>query len=486
MDGFIKLCITLLGLFVIFACAYYNTMLSREWFTSKRSFSIVIPCYPPHFKFLDKLIEQINNFNVTDDFTIKEIIIAASETDTIDIKTISKYPIVLSLSSERCNASKNRNRGWEKVRGDWIVFLDADDIYHPDKILVTNKVISENPDVDCFIHGYKRGSIKDEDFLKPVSNPRIILSDEVYSQTFNKNNIHGSNVKFPMKDVLPAQHAAITVRSSSNIRFDEDVSKERREDGIFCREHLKNRKFAMINAVLMMYNDDHVFIEGYILQTFEPWIDKTYTVYCFWTGDNPMSENRKRSVEILKDRTECSVILVTKDNLADYLLPEEPLHEAYQYLTETHKADYLRTYFMNFHGGGYSDIKKTTGSWRKSFDELEASDKWICGYKELENGVAVNSLSDHWKLLIGNGAYICKPGTPLTKKWYGKMMALMDEKLELLRKHPGTHPQDRLEYGKGYPIGWSEMLGKIFHQVCYDYKDKILNTLPVSVFTNYH
>lgn len=34
------------------------------------------------------------------------------------------------------------------------------------------------------------------------------------------------------------------------------------------------------------------------------------------------------------------------------------------------------------------------------------------------------------------------------------------------------------------PIEWNEMLGRIFHRVIYNYKNKILNTLPISIFYN--
>lgn len=211
-----------------------------------------------------------------------------------------------------------------------------------------------------------------------------------------------------------------------------------------------------------------------------------YTIYVFWTGTNEMSSDRKNCLEDLKKVSKCNVILVTPDNLKDYIKPEVPLHEAYQYLSETHKADYLRTYFMNYIGGGYSDIKKTTGSWKKSFDDLAISDKWICGYKEVgPGGVAYAPHADKWKELIGNGAYICKPNTPLTNEWYNSMVDLIDTKLEELKKNPAKGPQNVLGSGSGYPLEWNEMLGRIFHRVIYNYKDKIMNTLPISIFSNY-
>ena len=106
-------------------------------------------------------------------------------------------------------------------------------------------------------------------------------------------------------------------------------------------------------------------------------------IYCFWTGSNEMSENRRRSLDSMEEITGCKVLCIYKDDIKKYIIPEHPLHEAYEYLSETHKADYLRTYFMHFYGGGYSDIKRSSGSWLKAFDDLENSDKWINGYSEI-------------------------------------------------------------------------------------------------------
>jgi hypothetical protein len=210
-----------------------------------------------------------------------------------------------------------------------------------------------------------------------------------------------------------------------------------------------------------------------------------YSIYVFWTGKNIMSAARKECLESLKQVSECNIILVNPDNLSNYIKSDVPLHEAYKYLSETHKADYLRTYFMNFYGGGYSDIKKTTGSWKKSFDDLYASNKYICGYKEVPGGVAYAPYTDKWEELIGNGAYICKPNTPLTNEWYNDMMKLLDTKLEELKRNPAKNPQNAAGSESRYPIGWSEMLGTIFHRITYKYKDKLMNTLPISIFSNY-
>lgn len=210
-----------------------------------------------------------------------------------------------------------------------------------------------------------------------------------------------------------------------------------------------------------------------------------HNIYCFWTGNNKMSNQRFECLNELIKVSKCNVILVTKDTLHKYILNEHPLHPSYNYLSETHKADYLRIYFMRFHGGGYSDIKKTTGSWVESFEKLEKSDKWIIGYKEINGGVGYEPLRDKWEDLLGNGAYICKSNTSFVIEWYNEMISLMDKKYDELKKNPAKFPQDRKELNNGYPLGWIEMLGEIFHKILYKYKDKTFNTLPISIFHSY-
>lgn len=210
-----------------------------------------------------------------------------------------------------------------------------------------------------------------------------------------------------------------------------------------------------------------------------------YNIYCFWTGTNCLTDARKNSLEQLKQITECNIVFITQDNLNDFILNDHPLHESYKYLSETHKADYLRTYFMHFYGGGYTDIKKTTGSWKESFDSLYNSDYLMCGYKEIQGGVAYKPFDNKYESFIGNGAYIFKKNSEFTLLWYTQMIAFLDTKLDALKKCPAKHPRDMAESGSGYPIQWNEMLGRIFHRILNDYIGRFSNTLPTPLFVNY-
>lgn len=251
------------------------------------------------------------------------------------------------------------------------------------------------------------------------------------------------------------------------------------EDEVHELSFLMAQKNIHANIIFAAVNG---LIEGWDVHRIKK---STPKIYCLWTGTNEMSDNRKQCLEQIRRVSECEVVLITPDNLSQYILESEPLHPGFCFLSETHKADYLRTYLMHFHGGGYTDIKQTTGSWKQCFRDLADSDACCCGYKEVEGGTATTVPRESWVDLIGNCSYIFKPRTPFTTEWYTKMMEKMDEKLEELRAHPSTFPQDCTEAGKGYPLQWTELLGNIFHKVSYDHKDKLLRTLPPNVFHGY-
>ena len=215
-------------------------------------------------------------------------------------------------------------------------------------------------------------------------------------------------------------------------------------------------------------------------------------LYCFWTGNNPLTENRKKNL-ISLNNTGFDVKLITPNNLNNYILSKHPLHKGYQYLSETHKSDYLRCYFMNFYGGGYSDIKQIKDSWLEQYKELMSLDKWACGYAETSpDDIAYGSnekinkqMKENYNKLIGNGCYIFKKNTLLTNEWYKQLMLLMDNKYDNLKKYPSKDVRQVYSDEYPYPFGWNELLGKIFHPLVYKYNDKILKSLSYVNMNNY-
>ena len=191
-----------------------------------------------------------------------------------------------------------------------------------------------------------------------------------------------------------------------------------------------------------------------------------FRVFAFWTGDNPLPENRLNCLKSMEN-IGIPIDLVFKHDVNGFVNKiGTPLHKNFEHLSLTHKADYLRVYFMHFFGGGYADIKHYDKSWVNIFKKLNTSeDKYIAGYQEVsKNAVAQiggrgqQELEKHFRLLAGNGAYICKPQTEFTKEWFDRTNKVLDRK----------------DFSGEYPLQWTELLGNVFHPLCLNYFQHII------------
>lgn len=216
-------------------------------------------------------------------------------------------------------------------------------------------------------------------------------------------------------------------------------------------------------------------------------------IYCFWTGDNEITDNRKRCLDMMIKKCGVDVVLVTSENLDKYILPGYDIHPAYPYLSYNHRSDYLRCYFMHHYGGGFSDIKEPNNAWNLAFDKLERSKAWVLGYPEIGwYGAASEGtidplikmdLQNYWRLLLGNGAYICKSNTGFTSDWFAEINNRLDLYLPQLKEHPARDP---FGTNKDYPIPWTDLGGNIFHPLCLKYNRKLIKDRAVMPsFENY-
>jgi len=190
-------------------------------------------------------------------------------------------------------------------------------------------------------------------------------------------------------------------------------------------------------------------------------------VYCFWTGENKMSIDRKGALLNMFEKIGLPIVLVNEKNL-DYFIKSDKLHPAYKYLSETHRSDYLRIYFMKHFGGGYTDIKAQSGSWIESFEKISKLDEiWMVGYDKNPTGPNV-----------GLGSFICKADTPLINELYDEIVNILDKKLNLLKLYPSKFPQDVTSETSNYPLVWTEILAQPFIKIISKYIIHYDGTLP--------
>jgi hypothetical protein len=221
-------------------------------------------------------------------------------------------------------------------------------------------------------------------------------------------------------------------------------------------------------------------------------------VFCVWADDNPMSTQRLQALFSIYNHVRCPVAYLNHVSLWQWQLPEAPFHPAFEYMSQTHKADYLRVYLMHHYGGGYTDIKHTTTGWHSHFEALANSDQLCAGYTEISphsvakvGGALEQTLREHYHRLIGLCAFIFKPHTPLTRAWLERTHALLDRKLADLQASPACFAQDQwgitLPNGQAstYPLRWTEMLGDIFHPLILEHHTSVLHLPMAPDFRNY-
>ncbi|MDO5700980.1 MAG: hypothetical protein Q4P36_05850 [Bowdeniella nasicola] len=184
-----------------------------------------------------------------------------------------------------------------------------------------------------------------------------------------------------------------------------------------------------------------------------------------WIGDNEMSANRRRNLGALRERLGLPVELVTRESLPRWVLPDHPLHPAWEHLSLVHQSDYLRAYLMHHHGGGYCDLKEPAGSWERAFDHMAANeDIWITGYRELSSASPVRlpgrlgvDIALNYRRLIGLGAYLTRSATPLTAEWLREVERRMSYYADQASEFPGGTRGEVV----GYPVSWTRLLGGV-------------------------
>ncbi len=159
--------------------------------------SIIIPCYN-----VQNYIEECVTSAINQTYKNIEIIcIDNNSTDTTWnelVKLKQKHPTIIIDKELKPGAPAARNKGINLSSGEWLQFLDADDLLLPNKIELQATLITDNLDIEfAFIAA---AHIK-----RLVNNTQIninLLNDNKYTATFlNKTGNTCSNL-WNKKDVL--------------------------------------------------------------------------------------------------------------------------------------------------------------------------------------------------------------------------------------------------------------------------------------------
>jgi glycosyltransferase involved in cell wall biosynthesis len=143
--------------------------------------SVVVPSYN-HAHFLGEAIESV----LAQDYPAFEIIVVndGSTDGTADV--VARYSAVRYVASENQGLAAARNLGLTQCRGEFVVFLDADDRLIPGALATGARLLRENPSVG-FAAGYSR-FISRDGVPQPTTQP-LRADEDAYVALLRRNSI---------------------------------------------------------------------------------------------------------------------------------------------------------------------------------------------------------------------------------------------------------------------------------------------------------
>lgn len=128
--------------------------------TEKIQFSVIIPVYNA-----EKTVERALDSVLGQSYPALEIIVVddASKDGTPAIlqeKYAGKVQFIQKLTNS--GSSATRNVGMDAAKGNFIAFLDADDVWHQDKLMLVKTILEATPDVSLFYHPFTQENILDK------------------------------------------------------------------------------------------------------------------------------------------------------------------------------------------------------------------------------------------------------------------------------------------------------------------------------------
>ena len=158
-------------------------------FNNAQIISVIIPVYNGE-KTIRETIESVLNQTLSKFELI--VINDGSQDSTLDIVTSIQDPRLKVFSYSNAGVSASRNNGLSHARSEFISFLDADDLWTPDKLEAQLKALSENPQAAV---AYSWTDHIDEfgQVLSPASH--VTLNGDIYANLLTGNFLaNGSNV----------------------------------------------------------------------------------------------------------------------------------------------------------------------------------------------------------------------------------------------------------------------------------------------------
>lgn len=136
--------------------------------------SVLIPTYNCG-RFLGQAIDSV----LAQTFTDHEIIVVDDGSTDDTASVVARYPQVKYIQREHCGVSPARNAAIAAATGEIVVFLDADDLWLPEKLEKQVAYLDENP--DCMLVFTKA-----ENFYQDEKTEQGVRQQELFNSSLER------------------------------------------------------------------------------------------------------------------------------------------------------------------------------------------------------------------------------------------------------------------------------------------------------------
>lgn len=218
----------------------------------------IVPIVSGHVRFASRLVRSLNE----SDYRLEELIIVGSGLSQSELSRLRKSLRRFNggqlelIDAPLAPAGTNRNLGISVARGDFLAFMDADDLFARDRLRILINALSSSG-AAAAVHTYSRfrlgfvGALK----MSLCSRARILTKGAADAvSTLKAHSLLDPNLKGTNIHASRLHHAHVLVRSevAREIRFSDTV--DRNEDALFLRAVLgSGYEISFVNKKLSAY-----------------------------------------------------------------------------------------------------------------------------------------------------------------------------------------------------------------------------------------
>ena len=184
------------------------------------SFSIVVPVYNTKKEYLIESLTSLLNLKY-DNYEII-IIDDGSNNETKNIlKSFDDQKIVYIENKNNCGQHISRINGVIKAKGDYVLFVDSDDLLDYESLLTLNKILN-NKEYDMLMFGYSRfdNNVNEIKFTHNYFEPGELEKDSVIKELVSFH-INGACLKCTKRNLISTK---INRYVNTNLREGEDLA----------------------------------------------------------------------------------------------------------------------------------------------------------------------------------------------------------------------------------------------------------------------